>query len=195
MTILFPADIIPEVMHPMLVDGGDITTSQNGSVTKRISRQQRFKFQVNFPVLDVDQGRRVNAAMMQANGDSLQINIPPRMFDQPLVGTTSLVNTLWNDVSGFGLSVKGLIAGVAIPESIFVSIKTGGVWYLYMTGAVAASGATRTITISSVALVAHQVNDEVRIQEPVFEGVVDSWNGMNPNAVVHHNTSFTLYQK
>jgi hypothetical protein len=174
MSIVWPSSVVAKNARVTLLVPPQQHRSGNGAGVQQVTFAQRFVFEFTFPPHVVANGTEAFAAWLMASSDSLVIDIPRSEFGSPSVGTTSQVNTAWTDAGGYILSVKGLENAVAIPRGVPVSIKTGGVWYTYFTAAAAASGTTRNVTLTGLAMVAHAVNDEVRIQAPVVEGFVNN---------------------
>jgi len=171
MPVQWPASITPsDVQVALLVPPIEHRSANGVAGARQVTFQQRFSFDFSFAPTDVAAGSVGWSAQLRATGDTMIFDIPPSTFGSPLVGTSAAVATAWNDAGGYILSVKGLISGVAIPDGVPISIKTGGRWYEYFTGAAAASGTTRNVTLTGLAKVAHAVDDEVRIQYPVVEG-------------------------
>jgi hypothetical protein len=171
MPVQWPSSIIPsDVQVALFVPPIEHRSANGVAGARQVTFQQRFSFDFSFAPTDVAVGSAGWSAQLRATGDTMVFDIPPSTFGSPLVGIGSAVAAAWNDTGGYILSVKGLASNVAIPDGVPVSIKTGGRWYEYFTGAVAPSGTTRNVTLTGLAKVAHAVNDEVRIQYPVIEG-------------------------
>lgn len=177
MAVVWPASIVPNDMQEAALGWPyDVQRSPSGSGSQKQAMQQRWQVTFGFPRLDTERGNLAKRALAQSAGQGgLIVPLPTTVINAPLVGGSTLVNAAWNDASGYNLQVKGILPSVAIPDNIWLSILTAGRWHLYLVALGAVAGQTaRTLTMSSLALTAHQPNDPVAIQDPVIEGMVSA---------------------
>ena len=168
MAAQWPEAIGFESVEVSLVDTRKLITGPNGAgqVADRAVRRHVARFRV--PPLDQTQSAQVWAVLNNASRSTLIVQIPAAINAAPDVGTPA-VNTAWS--AGFELSVKSLASGAALPAGNWLSIQTGGRWYLYVVGATAAAGSTtRTVTMAGLPRVTHAVDDPVRIATARIQG-------------------------
>jgi len=171
-TVNWPSDVVSNNATLNVTTPVNDVSSPNGSTVRQTSLQRRWAVDFTFPPLPVDKANRAHAALVQASGDTLLINIPPAVIGAPAVGSTSTVAVEWVAGSGLVLQVAGLTNAVPIQAGNFASILTGGRWYLYQIGAANTQSGTRSLTMAGLARVTHGAGDPVRIAAPVIEGLV-----------------------
>ena len=171
MSFTWPSGVIGSVQAETPVALGSPQTSPlTGSTQGGGSSVIMWSLDLDFPpVADLAKVRAVRNIFAKAKQDTVVVQVRQPGFT---VGTTGTVVVGSGHVAGTKtLPISGITSGLALLAGQFISISTGGRWYLYTLDADSPAGSTtRTLTLTSTTRAAHVSTDPVEIATPWIEG-------------------------
>lgn len=171
MSFTWPSDVIGSVQSETPIALGEPQTSPlTGSTQGGGSSVVLWGLDLTFPpVSDVRKVRDVRTIFSKHKQDT--VIIPVR---QPgiTVGASGTVTVGSGHTAGTKtLPLVGIAGGFSLFKGQFISVQTGGFWYLYTLDADSPAGAAnRTVTLTSTTRAAHANTNAVEITNPVIEG-------------------------
>ena len=173
MSVEWPESIEFENFNIIIPDTRSVASSRRG-----VSQTEDTAFIIHVATFTVPrrltqaQAATVWGTLVNAHRSSLIVQLPAVINASVFPGVLSM-NSNWSSDMGFSASVKGFDTAVELALGTFISIRTGGLWYLYTVGATAAAGsATRTVTMAGLPRVTHLADDQVRVNQARIQGYV-----------------------
>jgi len=174
MTLAWPSSVVGNVQNeiPMAL-GNPQKSPLTGTTQGGGSSVVMWRLEVSFPpentMADV---RAIRNIMAQAKQDTVAMAVRQPGFT---VGTPGTVTVGTGHVAGTkNLPLTGIAGGYGFLAGQFISVSTGGRWYLYTLAADSAAGsASRTVTLTSTTRAAHVSTDPVEVLTPYIEGWID----------------------
>jgi hypothetical protein len=171
MSFTWPSGVIGSVQSETPVALGSPQTSPlTGATQGGGSSVTMWSLDVDFPpIADLAKIRAIRNIFAKAKQDTvvMQVRQPGLVIGTPgtiLVGSGHVAGTKT-------MPLTGIAGGFGILAGQFMSIRTGGRWYLYTPDADSPAGsASRSITLTSTTRAAHAVSDPVEIATPYIEG-------------------------
>lgn len=171
MSFTWPAGVIGSVQSETPIALGSPQTSPlTGATQGGGSSVVMWSLDLEFPpIADLAKIRAIRNIFAKAKQDTVVIQVR-----QPglVVGTTGTILVGSGHTAGTKtMPLTGIAGGFGILAGQFLSISTGGRWYLYTPDADSPAGAaSRSITLTSTTRAAHAVSDPVEIATPWIEG-------------------------
>jgi hypothetical protein len=174
MTLAWPAGVVGNVQTevPMAL-GNPQKSPLTGTTQGGGSSVVMWRLELSFPPQNsLTNVRAIRTVMAQAKQDTVAIPVRQPGFT---VGSPGTVTVGTGHVAGTKtLQLAGIAGGYAFVAGQFISILTGGRYYLYTLAADSAAGsATRTVTLTSTTRAAHASGNTVDVAAPMIEGWVD----------------------
>jgi hypothetical protein len=174
MSFTWPSGVIGSVQSETPVALGSPQTSPlTGTTQGGGSSVIMWSLKLDFPpISDVSKIRDVRTIFAQHKQDT--VIIPIR---QPgiVVGSSGTVTVNTGHTAGTKtLPLTGIAGGFSLFKGQFISVQTGGIWYLYTLAADSLAGSSsRTVTLTSTTRAAHVNTNVVEITSPVIEGWIN----------------------
>lgn len=186
MSFSWPSGVIGNIQTeaPMAL-GSPQTSPLTGSTQGGGSSVVLWSLDIEFPsISDLAKVRAIRNILAKAKQDT--VVVPVR---QPglVVGTPGTILVGSGHVAGTkALPLTGIAGGFGILAGQFLSISTGGRWYLYTPDADSPAGAaSRSINLTSTTRAAHAASDPVEFANPWIEGWIEQ-SSMTVNAAGHY---------
>lgn len=194
MTILLPDTVKPEVASPQFKDWGGPQTPILGGEVLWISRLgSRFSVSFTMPRLKPDCAKQFIAAQLASRTLNDRVSMKwPQVAPSATFGANPLVD---GPYSGSAIGLKGLTPGRTIPVGTMLSILHGGRRYLHMVRtAVTAngSGQAAVVNIAPMLRVTLANNDDVEMDNPRIEGMIDGSIGWSLDWLISAQFSFSI---
>lgn len=170
MPLTWPAGLVPRAHAERLISPGTdqvspLTESMQIGGSAVVLRQVSFDFP---PVADLALARQVRSILDQARQDRVILPMHQPGFVLPTVGAIT-VNAAAS--AGKTLAVAGLPTSLALAAGQYLSVSTGGQWYLYALAADSPAGsANRTLSLTSAKRAAHATGHAVALSPAMIEG-------------------------
>lgn len=174
MSIALPAVPSTATIKSRLVTFNALLTPTLGGPSQRVGRLgARYAVDVDIPTLDAAQARSWVARRLKSETELLTLTLawPQPPFTQAL--GAPVVDGAGQ--TGSRLAVRGLTAGVAIPEGVFFSFAAGGRNYLHCVTTAGAADGTGRATLAIGPLLRASPADGAALQTaaPLVEGFLD----------------------
>ena len=174
MTLAWPAGVVGNVQTevPMAL-GNPQKSPLTGTTQGGGSSVVMWRLELSFPPQNNSTNvRAIRTVMAQAKQDTVAIPVRQPGFT---VGSPGTVTVGAGHTAGTkSLPLAGIAGGYAFVAGQFISVLTGGRYYLYTLAADSAAGsATRTVTLTSTTRAAHANGNTVDVAAPMIEGWVD----------------------
>lgn len=174
MTLAWPSGVVGNIQTeiPMAL-GNPQKSPLTGTTQGGGSSVVMWRLELNFPPENVMADvRAVRNVMAMAKQDTVAIPVRQPGFT---VGTPGTVTVGTGHTAGTkSLPLAGIASGYEFVAGQFISILTGGRYYLYTLAADSPAGsATRTVTLTSTTRAAHASGNTVDVTTPMIEGWVD----------------------
>ena len=192
MTFTWPAGVIGNVQtETPLAIGNPQTSPLTGSTQVGGSSVIMWSLGLEFPPqVSLSNVRAVRNILAKAKQDTVAIQVR-----QPglTIGTTGTITVAAGHTPGSkSLPLAGIAGGFGFVAGQFISISTGGRWYLYTLDADSAAGsATRTVTLTSTTRAAHTSGDSVEVTAPWIEGWIEQ-SSLTVNNAGHYSFSVSI---
>ena len=174
MTLAWPAGVIGNLQKevPMAL-GAPQKSPLTGTTQGGGSSVIMWRMELSFPPQDDNaKVRAIRTIMAQAKQDTVAIPIRQPGFS---VGSPGTITVGSGHVAGTkSLPLAGIAGGYSLLAGQFISIFTGGRYYLYTLAADSPAGAAnRTVQLTSTTRAAHASGNPVDVANPVVEGWID----------------------
>lgn len=186
MTLAWPSGVVGNIQTeiPMAL-GNPQTSPLTGSTQGGGSSVILWQLDVEFPPInDLAKVRAIRNILAKAKQDTVAIQVRQPGFTVGTTGVT-VVNS-GHTVGTKALPIFGAATSLAMFSGQFLSISTGGRWYLYTLDADSAAGsASRNLTLTSTTRASHAIFDPVEISTPWIEGWIEQ-SSISVNAAGHY---------
>jgi hypothetical protein len=174
MSFTWPSSVVGSVQSETPIALGEPQTSPlTGSTQGGGSSVVMWALDLTFPpIADVAKVREIRSIFAQHKQDT--VIIPIR---QPgiVVGSSGTITVGSGHTAGTKtLPLVGIAGGFSLFKGQWISVQTGGIWYLYVLAADSLAGAAnRTVTLTSTTRAAHANTNAVEVTNPVIEGWIE----------------------
>jgi hypothetical protein len=187
--MIWPSSVVGNVQtETPLALGNPQTSPLTGATQGGGSSVILWQLDVSFPVqVNMVNIQAIRAILARHKQETVVFRVRQPALN---VGTTGTVTVGAGHVAGTkSLPVVGVNSTLAMKAGQFLSISTGGRWYLYTLSADSNAGTTsRTLQLTSTTRAAHASGDVVEIAEPWIEG----WIQGDPSVSVDVNQHYTF---
>jgi hypothetical protein len=142
------------------------------------------------PIADVAKVRDIRSIFAQHKQDTVVIPIR-----QPgiVIGSSGTITVGSGHTAGTKtLPLVGIAGGFSLFKGQWISVQTGGIWYLYVLAADSLAGAdNRTVSLTSTTRAAHASGNSTEVSSPVIEGWIQP-SEIVVEADLHYRFSLTI---
>lgn len=172
MALTFPSSIIPRAMSEAFITANEREfTALNGNTQTISSALILHEFTFEYPPLTLTQRDALAAIMAQSGQDDVVMQIYRPKVAAAVSGSI-LVGT---GATAKSLPVTAVNSSYTPKAGRFLSVSTGGRWYLYSLAADSAAGTTsRTFSLTGGIRAAHASGDVVSMEYPYIQGKIAS---------------------
>lgn len=172
MALTFPASIIPNGMTEIFAAANEREfTSPNGNIQTQSSALVLHEIEFTFPPLTISQRDLVASILSRAAQDDVVMPVYRPYTANAVSGSIKV----GSGATAKSLPVTGLNTSYAPKAGRFLSVSTGGRWYLYSLAADSAAGTTsRTFSLTGGIRAAHASGDVVSMEYPYIQGKIAS---------------------
>jgi hypothetical protein len=190
MTFTWPAGVIGNVQTETPIALGNPQTSPlTGSTQGGGSSVIMWSLGLEFPPqTNLSNVRAVRNILAKAKQDTVAIQVrqPGLTIGSPGTITVAAGHTAGTKT----LPLQGIAGGFGFVAGQFISVQTGGRWYLYTLDADSPAGASsRSVTLTSTTRAAHASGNSVEVSAPWIEGWIEQ-TSLTANTAAHYG--FTL---
>ena len=192
MTIAWPSGVVGNVQSEIpLALGAPQKSPLTGTTQGGGSSVVMWRLELSFPPQNnLANVRAIRNVMAQAKQDTVAIPVRQPGFN---VGNPGTITVGSGHVAGTKtLPLTGIAAGYSLLAGQFLSILTGGRYYLYTLAADSLAGAaSRTVTLTSTTRAAHASGNTVDVAAPMIEGWVDL-KSLSADVQAHYGFSLAI---
>lgn len=192
MTLAWPSGVVGNVQNEIPMALGQPQKSPlTGTTQGGGSSVVMWRLELAFPPQNnLANVRAIRNIMAQAKQDTVAIPVRQPGFS---VGTPGTILVGAGHVAGTKtLPLTGIAGGYSLLAGQFISILTGGVYYLYTLAADSPAGASsRTVTLTSTTRAAHASGNTVDVAQPMIEGWIDM-QSLSADVNAHYGFSLAI---